>query len=132
MDRKSRTALISFIILAFMPFLLVYFGLKFVSGNVMSLQNTFLLLGFCVLIGIASALLYNLKLKIAYYFFNAGVLIGLLDMFRHFFQDLNGWEDLTGLASLFVWILIGLCGGLILQLIRYLYLKLAKRGLNKL
>jgi hypothetical protein len=111
-----------------MPFLLVYFGLKFVSGNALSLQNTFLLLGFCVLIGIVSALLYSLKLKTAYYFYNAGILIGLFEMFRHFVQDLNGWEDLTGLASLFIWILIGLCGGLILQLIRYLYIKFAKKG----
>lgn len=130
MDKKNRIALISFFVSAFVPFLLIYFGLKFISGNVLSLQNTFLLLGFCVLIGIISALLYSLKLITAYYFFNAGVLIGLFEMFRHFFQELNGWEDLTGLASLFIWILIGICGGLFLQLIRYLYLRFVKKSVK--
>ena len=128
MEKKNRIALISFFVSASVPFILVYFGLRFVSGNVLSLQNTFLLLGFCVLVGIVSALFYNLKFETAYYIFGAGILIGLFEMFRHFFQDLNGWEDLTGLASLFIWILIGLCGGLILQLVRYLYRKYIKKG----
>ena len=128
MEKKNRTAMISFFVSALVPFLLVYFGLKFVSGNVLSMQNTFLLLGFCILLGVVSALLYSLKLKTAYYFYNAGILIGLFEMFRHFVQNLNGWEDLTGLASLYIWILIGLCGGLILQLIRYLYIRFVKKG----
>jgi hypothetical protein len=127
MEKKNRTAMISFFISTFIPFLLVFFGLKFISGSLLSMQNTFLLLGFCVLIGIVSSLFYYLKLKTAYYFFNAGIVIGLFEMYRHFLLDLNGWEDLTGLASLFVWILIGLCGGLIFQFGQFLYKKYIKK-----
>lgn len=128
MEKKNRTALISFFVSAIVPFLFVFFGLKFISGNLLSMQNTFLLLGFCILIGVVSSLLYYLKLKTAYYIFNAGILIGLFDMYRHFLLDLNGWESLTGLASLFMWILIGLCGGLILQFGQFLYTKYIKNN----
>jgi hypothetical protein len=127
MDKINRNTTIRFSVSAFIPFALVLLGLKLVSGRLLSMQNAFLLLGFCVLIGIVSSLLHSLKLKSAYYFFNAGILIGLFEMYRHFFQDLNGWEDLTGLASLFIWILIGLCGGLILQLAHGLYKKYIKK-----
>lgn len=126
MDKKKKNIMTSFFVSTFVPFLLVFLGLKYISGSILSVQNTFLMLGFCILFGIVSSLLYYLNLKTAYYFFNGGILVGLIDMYRHLFQDLNGWQDLTGLASLFIWILIGLCGGLILQLGRYLYDKFKK------
>lgn len=126
-NRKNRAMLINFLAVAVISFLLVFIGLKVISGNLLSVQNTFLLLGFCIILGLISSLFYQLNLKTAYCFFTAGLAIGLVEMFRTFYKDLNGWEDLSALASLFIWIVIGLCSGLLIQFIQYLYGKFGRK-----
>lgn len=130
MDKKNRNMLINFFVAAIVSFLLVFLGLKVISGSLLSIQNAFLLLGFCILLGIVSSLLYFLNLKSAYYIFSVGLLIGFVEMYRTFFKDLNGWEDLSALASLFIWILIGLFSGLTIQLIQYLYSKFGRKSVK--
>jgi hypothetical protein len=130
MDKKNRNMLINFFVAAIVSFLLVFLGLKVISGSLLSIQNAFLLLGFCILLGIVSSLLYFLNLKSAYYIFSAGLVIGFIEMYRTFFKDLNGWEDLSALASLFTWILIGLFSGLTIQFIQYLYSKFGRKSVK--
>lgn len=123
MNKKNRNVLLNFLIAAAASFLLIYFGLKVVSDTPMSMQNGFMLLGFCTLISGVSSLFLLINLKTAYYIFNAGLLVGLFDMYRNFFRNLGGWEDLTGIASLYIWLLIGLCSGLVMQLGQLIYKK---------
>jgi hypothetical protein len=127
MEKKNRIAFVNFLAVTVISFLMVFLGLKFISVNLLSALNTVLLLGFCIVVGLGSSLLYRLKLKTAYFVFNVGLLIGLVQMFRTFYMDLNGWQDLSALASLFTWIVIGLCSGLLLQLVRYFYVKFGKK-----
>lgn len=119
----NKKTLNNFFIVAFLSFLLVLMGLKVIAGSMLSLQNILLLLGFCVILGIVSTLFYSLHYKVAWHLFNAGILIGLFEMYRTFFANKNGWEDLAALATLFIWVLIGLCAGLIGQIVFYFYLK---------
>jgi hypothetical protein len=39
---------------------------------------------------------------------------------------MDGWEDLTGIAALLIWIVLGFAAGLIAQLVHYLILKYRK------
>jgi hypothetical protein len=127
MERKNKKILIVFTGVTILSFIFIFLGLKIAAGSLLSIQNSLLLLGFCLLIGAVSAAFYRFNLKTAWIFFNAGVMVGLFEMYRTFFKDLSGWEDLVALASLFAWILIGLGAGLVIQLIIYLYHKFAKK-----
>jgi hypothetical protein len=124
---RNRNVLINFFVVAGISFISVFFGLKVISGSLLSVQNTMLLLGFCIILGLVSSLFDKLNLRTAYCFFTTGLLIGLVEMLNTFHKDLNGWEDLSALASLFIWIVIGLCSGLLLQFILYLYGKFRRK-----
>jgi hypothetical protein len=130
MNRKNKTLLIVFAGTTVLSFILIFFGLKMAAGALLSLQNSLLLLGFCVMIGAISSAFYRFNLKAAWIFFNAGVIAGLFELYRTLFKDLNGWEDLAAIASLFTWIMIGIGTGLTLQLILYLYQKFGRRTLK--
>jgi hypothetical protein len=67
--------------------------------------------------------LYYFKLNIAVVLFSLGIVIGSIEMYRNFFNDMNGWGDLAGLMSFLAWIIIGLSSGLVVQLIAHLYNK---------
>lgn len=127
MKNKNRNFLLNLIIVALISYSLIILGLKVISAAPFSARNAFMLLGFCIILGAMSSLLYWLNLKYAYYLFNAGLLIGLLVMIWTFFKNLDGWEDLAALASLFVFILAGLSTGLTVQLGFYLYRRLQRK-----
>jgi len=125
---KNKFLLSNSFILSAVSFLSIFFGLKILSGFLPPLPNIFMLLGFCMLLGVMSSLLYWLGLKYAYYFFNSGLLIGLLAMIWTLFKNLDGWEDLAALASLFFFILTGFCAGLLIELGYFLYRKFGKKS----
>jgi hypothetical protein len=127
MDKRKRYALINFIAAALISFLLIFIGLKIMSNNPLSIQAALMMLGFCVLLGIISSLFYLFRFKAAYIIFYVGILVAVADMYRTLRMDLNGWEVLSALATLFIWIVIGLCAGLIVQLIVYLYYRFKKK-----
>jgi hypothetical protein len=127
MDKSIRNLLINFFSVTILSFLLIFFGLKIAAGSQLSMQNAILLLGFCMLLGLISSVFYKFKMKAAWIIFNLGVAVGLIDMFYVLFSNLSGWEDLAALASLFIWIVIGLGAGLVVQFI----LLLIQRSKNK-
>ena len=121
MSKDNRNIVINCFSVAILSFLLIFFGLKYAADSQFSVQNSLFLLGFCLLLGFISSIFYKFKLKAAWIIFNTGLGIGLINMFYTFFRNLSGWEDLAALASLFVWIVIGLGAGLFVQLILFLY-----------
>ena len=131
MSAVNKKTLINFISVTIVSFILILFGLKVVAGSMLSIQTAFFLLGFCSMIGIISSIFFRLRSKAGWYMFNAGILIGLIEMYRTFFRNQNGWEDLAALASFFAWILIGLCAGLVIQIALFFYSKL-KTGKKEL
>lgn len=123
---KDKTIWINFILVTILSFMLIFIGVKFILGNPLTSQNILAFLGFSLILGLVSTVLYFIKLKVAYVVFNIGILVGYFQMYRLFLQDMNGWGDLTGLISLFFWTIIGLGSGLLVQLGFYFYKKFAK------
>jgi len=125
MNEKNRR-LLNLILVAMSSFILIFIGIRFVLGNLVTTRNIMGYIGFSIILGLISTALYLMKPKIAYVTFILGILVGYIAMYRSFMSDLSGWEDLSGLLSLFIWILIGLGVGLFVQLGFYLYNKFKK------
>ena len=109
-------------ILSFLFFLL---GIKFILESQITIQNVIAYIIVSLIFGAVSSSLYLLKLKIACIALIAGLIVGFCEMYRMFFNDLNGWGDLVGLMSLFTWMVIGLCSGVIGQFGYFIYKKIS-------
>jgi len=126
MNEKNRKLFINFILVAIVSFALLYIGVRIVLDNPITMQNILAYLGFSMFLGLVSSALSRMKPGIAYLVFILGILVGYIAMYRAFFSNLSGWEELSGLMSLFIWILIGLGVGLLAQFGYYLYNKFKK------
>lgn len=126
MNDRNRKLFINLMLVALFSFVLIFIGVKFVLDNPVTTQNILGYIAFSMILGLVSTALSLMKPKIAYVIFNLGILVGYIAMYAAFMSDLSGWEDLSGLLSLFIWILIGLGVGLLVQLGFYLYKKFKK------
>ncbi|MFF2752822.1 hypothetical protein ACFVR1_03555 [Psychrobacillus sp. NPDC058041] len=94
---------------------LLILGVKYVLGQDLVIRNFIAFAIISVLVGtIAGAFLFY-KLKIAYYIFTAGLLLGFIELFRSFISGNEGWGDLVGILSLFIYTSFGLVIGLIIE-----------------
>ncbi|HYE10729.1 MAG TPA: hypothetical protein VEF53_11170, partial [Patescibacteria group bacterium] len=103
-----------------------FIGVRFIADKTIYTQNILGYTVFSMVLGMISTVLYLMKPKIAYLIFNLGIVVGYIVMYVTFMSDMDGWEDLSGLLSLFIWILIGLGVGLLIQLGYFLYKKMKK------
>lgn len=108
---------------AFISFILILVGIKFVLGNEINTSNIVAFISFSVLVGILTSLLVLFKLRIAYTSFMVGLAFGFFEMYRAFLNGMSGWGDLVGLISMFMWTIVGLGVGIIAQLGYYLFKK---------
>lgn len=104
-------------------FLAFFIGVKYILNSAVITQNVVAYLVVSFIFGAVCSTLYLLRLKIAASSFLAGVAVGFFEMFRAFFSDLSGWEDLAGLMSLFLWMGAGLTVGALAEIIRYFFFK---------
>ncbi|MDF2631612.1 MAG: hypothetical protein K0Q85_208 [Caproiciproducens sp.] len=125
MGKSKRNFWIIWLIVTTISFLLFFLGIKFILGSQITVQNTMAYIIVSLVFGAVSSCLYLLKLKIACVALIAGILVGFFEMYRMFFNDLNGWGDLVGLMSLFTWMVIGLCAGAVGQFGYFLYKKIS-------
>lgn len=114
------------LIVAAISFILMYTGIRYINNAELSTQNIAAYALFSLVLGIISAIFHYYRLKYALIFFVSGIAIGYFEMFRRLMGDLNGWGDLTGLMSLFMFIFTGLIAGIIVQTVYYLYKKFKK------
>jgi len=126
MNDRNRKLFINLMLVALFSFILIFIAVRFVLDKTIYAQNIFGYITFSMILGLVSTALYLMKPKIAYVIFNLVILAGYVAMYLTFMSDLSGWEDLSGLLSLFIWILIGLGVGLLVQLGFYLYKKIKK------
>ena len=126
MNDRNRKLIINFILVTLFSFALIFIGVRFIADKTIYTQNILGYTVFSMVLGMISTVLYLMKPKIAYLIFNLGIIVGYIVMYVTFMSDMDGWEDLSGLLSLFVWILIGLGVGLLIQLGYYLYKKMKK------
>lgn len=104
-------------------FVLLLLGVLVVLGNEVTGQNYFAYAIFSSAVGIITAVLYKFQFKIAGTFFLLGLVVGYIEMYRAFRSGMDGWGDLIGILSLFMWAIAGLLIGVVFQLGRYLYRK---------
>lgn len=107
-------------------FIMLLVGIKIVLGNELVPRNLVAFSGFSVLAGLIALVSVYLRLKIAFLLFIAGLAIGFFEMYRAFIGGMSGWGDLIGIISLFMWALIGLGMGILLQFGYYLYKRFKK------
>lgn len=126
MNDRNKRLLIRLVLVAIFAYILLFAGIRFVLDHPVTMRNLIAYAGFSVMLGLVSAALSLMKPRIAHSIFNLGIIIGFIAMYRAFFSDLSGWEELSGLLSLFIWILIGLGTGLLAQLGLHLFHRFKK------
>lgn len=102
-------------------FLAFYTGVACVLKNPVEPQNLFAFLIVSLLFGAVCSALFLLRLKTTVWTFVAGIAFGFFEMFRAFASDLNGWQDLAGLVSLFLWMGTGLTAGILYEIARHFF-----------
>lgn len=101
---------------------LLILGVKYVLGQDLVIKNFIAFAIISVLVGTITGALLFYKLKTAYYLFTAGLLIGFIELFRSFISGMNGFGDLIGILSLFIFTTFGLVIGLLAEGIMF-YIK---------
>jgi len=109
-----------------MTLVLLFIGVRGVLANELTTKNIVAFVVFSTIVGLLAALLVYFNLKIILTTYILGFIIGFIQMFGSFFKGMSGWGDLIGIISLFMWLIIGLGSGLVIQLGVYLYKKLEK------
>lgn len=123
---KNHKSIIIGLIVATISFILMYSGIRVISNTELTTQNIAYYVLFSLILGGISAVFHFYKLKYALIFFMAGIAIGYFEMFRRFISDLDGWGDLAGILSLFLFISAGLFAGIIVQTVHHFYKKYKK------
>jgi hypothetical protein len=123
---KKHKSIIIGLIVGVMSFVLMYTGIKIINSTGITTQNIAYYVLFSLILGGISAIFHFYRLKYALIFFLAGIVIGYFEMFRRFMDDLDGWGDLAGLLSLFMFIAAGLIAGIIVQIVHHFYKKYKK------
>ena len=123
MGGKKRNFWIIWISTTVISFLLLFVGIKFVLNSTVLARNIIAYLIVALVFGAISSSLYLLRFKIVNILFLFGLAVGFFEMYRAFWSNLSGWEDLAGFLSLFLWMGIGLSVGVLAQLARYVYVK---------
>lgn len=123
MNKKHKNSWLIFFSVSILSFVFLFLGVKYLLGNPVTAQNIAAYMILSLVFGAITSTLYLMQLKIMCSVFAVGLTIGYFDMFRAFLGGRSGWEDLSGLLSLFTWMAVGLCTGTVLQAISYFYHK---------
>lgn len=123
MKHEKRIFWAIWVLVSLVSFLAFFIGVNDVLKSPVEPRTLAVYLIVSVLFGAVDAALFLLHMKIAAAVFFAGIAAGFFEMFRAFFSDMNGWKDLAGLMSLFLWIGTGLTVGLLAEIIRYFFFK---------
>jgi uncharacterized membrane protein len=123
---KKHKSIIIGLIVGVISFVLMYTGIRFINSTGITTQNIAYYVLCSLILGGISAIFHFYRLKYALIFFLAGIVIGYFEMFRRFMDDLDGWGDLAGLLSLFMFIAAGLIAGIIVQIVHHFYKKYKK------
>jgi hypothetical protein len=107
--------------LSIASFLLLVVGIGALLEFSIQLQNLAVYFVFSLLMGIIYLLLSGYQLTIVLFLFLTGLLVGFIEMFRAFWQGIEGWGEIIGILALLIWPIVGILLGLIIQLGVFLY-----------
>lgn len=109
--------------LSLICFILLVAGVGILLDVSLQLQNLAVYFVFSVLAGFIYLLLSGYELTIVLFFFMTGLLVGFIEMYRAFWQGLEGWGEIIGILALLIWPTIGIILGVIIQIGVYFYKK---------
>lgn len=109
--------------LAVLSFILLVVGVGILLGASLHLQNLAVYFVFSLLAGFIYLLLSGYQLTIVLFLFMTGLLVGFIEMYRAFWQGLEGWGEIIGILALLIWPTIGIVLGVLIQIGVYLYKK---------
>lgn len=118
--RNKKMAVLIAIIVAILSFSLLLLGIKYILGASIMLQNIIAFITVGIIVGAISFGLFLLRQKVSFVVFLFSLVSGFVFMFNTFNKDMDGWGDLAGLLSFFMFSLLGLTLALIIQLVAYL------------
>jgi len=124
---KKHKSIIIGLIIAAISFVLMYTGIRFINNTEVITENIAYYALFSLILGGISAVFHFYKLKYALIFFIAGIAIGYFEMFRRFMDNLDGWGDLAGILSLFMFVTAGLFAGIIVQTVHHFLKSIRKK-----
>jgi len=104
-------------------FLNLFIGVRLVLEHELLAKNIIAFIVFSLISGFAAFMLVRFQYRRAFPIYLLGLIIGFIEMYRHFSRDMSGWGDLAGVMSLLTWSIIGLGAGIIVQLIGHLIRK---------
>lgn len=113
--------------LSLLSFILLIIGVGILLGVSLHLQNLAVYFVFSVLAGFIYLILSGYELTIVLFLFMTGLLVGFIEMYRAFWQGLEGWGEIVGILALLIWPTLGIFIGGIIQIIVFLYKKYQKK-----
>lgn len=108
-------------IIGVLTIVLILIGVIGVLEGPLYSRTLMIYVSFGILVGLVTAAFLFFGLRIAGNVFLAGLLLGFFEMFRGFFNKSNGWGDLIGILSVFLWTAAALCLGLVIQAGHHIY-----------
>lgn len=106
-----------------LTFMLLITAVRNVLGYELEIKNIIAFAIFGLIIGAACAILLFYKLRIAFPIFLVALVFGFFDLFRNFLSDNEGFGELMGILSLFMFTSFGIGLALIVEGIVYLIRK---------
>ncbi len=110
-----------------LSFFLLIIGVGLLLGASLQLQNLAVYFVFSILAGFIYLLLSGYQLTIVLFLYMTGLLVGFIEMYRAFWQGLEGWGEIIGILALLIWPTIGIILGVLIQIGVYLYKKYQKK-----
>lgn len=130
---QSRRILMSFhleknqlfrgIALSLISFILLIIGVGFLLGAALQIQNLAVYFVFSLLAGLIYLILSGYQLTIVLFLFMTGLLVGFIEMYRAFWQGLEGWGEIIGILALLIWPAVGIVLGVVITIGVTLYKK---------
>jgi hypothetical protein len=121
-NRKKKSVLIG-ILVAAAALILLLIGFYVILSSKIAIRNIFAYIILSAVLGVISAAFYYFKFMAAFWIFFVGEVIGFYQMYRGFFDGMDGWGDLVGIISLLTWILLAFITGLAINVCIYLFRK---------
>ena len=109
--------------LGILCFTLLIIGVGLLLGASLHLQNLAVYFVFSFLAGFIYLILSGYQLTIVLFLFMTGLLVGFIEMYRSFWQGLEGWGEVIGILALLIWPTIGIVLSIIIQIGVTLYNK---------
>lgn len=120
------TSIIIGLIIAALAFANMFISVRFVLANGVNANNIISYTIISLVLGTIGGIFFYFRYYGAFVIFLACVVIGFIQMYRTYFEGLDGWGDLAGFLTLLTWIMLGFLIGIGTQIIMFVIRRIRK------